>query len=1178
MPTVNNPSGSSVQVTVAAETPVANPTITTYSLYCSTTGQYVQANGTLGATEVFQTAAQWGTKIVTGLTQNTQYCFYAKAKNADGDVQFNGVGLTPTWGTNGVQNFDSYTYVSNYCGSQISSIPWIFCDLGGSNGTWSRITTGGCSGNALQYNKPSAANGTGSLLRSEKFDGTGQTTVTVSFDMTNSYSASYLSDRIYMWVGDWSYGGGLYTSNGTTSTQNVYFDKARNCERVELTFNISALTYKNNLNFGIWSNSSGAAHNYDVILDNFSVNVSPVTACVTTLNCTDPTVYDVTGGGNYCSGGGGVAVGLSNSQTGVNYQLKDGVANVGSPVAGNTGSAISFGNQTTATTYTVIATNGACSATMNGNAAVTVSTCGGGSTWTGATSTAWHDATNWNPVGIPNDCSAQVLITSNPINGRFPIISIANYSVGDITLQTNARVTANGFNLQVCGNWNGGTGSKTLSLGNGEVIMLGTAAQTIEGSTQFDILRIFNNSVAGDGDVSLINAASVSINKGLHLASGNLLIDGGSSLRLRSTSDTHCAYIDDFTSGFTGNLTGSILADRFVPIRGYNQHYISSPVSTPALSQIGASGPDGSFITPTANCDESQSAKTTVYGSIFAYDDDHQAPGACKLGNWMVKSQGNMENGKGYSAYLAGNSIKTVTGVPNTGNISISGMNNKGSIPVATLQSTLTPIESGWNLVGNPYPSTLHLTISRIGDGFDNQVQVWKTSGPFSGSWIPKVIGAPGAQGQIDIAPFQAFMVLKTSAGNNGSYPFYQGERVRASNTTFYRTDMNNTLVMELNYNGMKDLTTVQFNADATIGFDGAFDANKSSSAVGKPMLFTHLNAGRGYSINTLHALQETTTVPMGLRPEVNGTMTLSAQELSSFDPTTYIYLEDKQAGVWHNLRNGDYTFSTKKTDNQDRFVLHFTPAAQIMTSEASCSGSGMIELTQPGSANWDYSVADNNGTVLSTGTLNASSPVHVSANAGVYTLTLSDNNGYVVMKNIEVGGEQSIVAAFTASNYIAKAQEDITFNAHNADAVTTEWNFGDGSNASTTDATHRYTSEGVYTVSLTVLNEAGCKSVTSQTITITSREATGLANNTSKKLNIWSADNRVFIDFGGQTKVEAEIDLYNIIGQLISSEQFGRSSIYSKEIPNLEAAYLIVKVKNEGVTTTKRVFIGNVK
>lgn len=89
VPTVNNATSNSLNVTLNVETPVPNPSITTYSIYCTTTSQYVQTNGALGNNEVFQTMSLWGTKTVTGLSNNKEYCFYAKARNNDGDVRYN---------------------------------------------------------------------------------------------------------------------------------------------------------------------------------------------------------------------------------------------------------------------------------------------------------------------------------------------------------------------------------------------------------------------------------------------------------------------------------------------------------------------------------------------------------------------------------------------------------------------------------------------------------------------------------------------------------------------------------------------------------------------------------------------------------------------------------------------------------------------------------------------------------------------------------------------------------------------------------------------------------------------------------------------------------------------------------------------------------------------------------
>lgn len=112
----------------------------------------------------------------------------------------------------------------------------------------------------------------------------------------------------------------------------------------------------------------------------YTVTTTNASGCTDTDNITitvnpAPTAYTVTGSGSYCSGGTGLPVGLSSSQTGVNYQLQANAVNTGSPIAG-TGSAISFGNQTSAGTYTVIATNAttSCTNNMTGNAVITIST------------------------------------------------------------------------------------------------------------------------------------------------------------------------------------------------------------------------------------------------------------------------------------------------------------------------------------------------------------------------------------------------------------------------------------------------------------------------------------------------------------------------------------------------------------------------------------------------------------------------------------------------------------------------------------------------------------------------------------------------------------------------------------------------------------------------------------
>lgn len=97
---------------------------------------------------------------------------------------------------------------------------------------------------------------------------------------------------------------------------------------------------------------------------NYAVTVNPL-----------PDINTVTGGGTYCFGASGVEVGLNDSQSGVNYQLKLNGTNTGSPLAG-TGSVLSYGNQTTVGAYTVLATDATttCSLLMTGTATVIANT------------------------------------------------------------------------------------------------------------------------------------------------------------------------------------------------------------------------------------------------------------------------------------------------------------------------------------------------------------------------------------------------------------------------------------------------------------------------------------------------------------------------------------------------------------------------------------------------------------------------------------------------------------------------------------------------------------------------------------------------------------------------------------------------------------------------------------
>ena len=789
--------------------------------------------------------------------------------------------------------------------------------------------------------------------------------------------------------------------------------------------------------------------------------------------------------------------------------------------------------------------------------------------WTGAGGNSlWSTAANWSANSVPNDCSANVLIASATGNNWPTITTPVN--VGSFTMTAGSITLSD--TLSICGNVTGtSSGNLPQVTGGGVLALTGSSQQTISGKLQAVNVKINNTT-----GVVMQPGSSVYVSNILELQSGNLNTTAG-TLTLTSTSANQIGIIDNFSQGYAGTITGNIVAQRYFDASLYaHQHLIGSPVYNPTMSQLSPTGAAGYI--EDHDCDETQSDNGTPYGNIFSYNESHGS--VCEIQSWYVETNGTrtLNPGEGYSYLNIGAGTISLTGVPNLNSsygvsASVNGgvsspLTNGGWSAQYTLQHR--PMLSGFNLIANPYPAPVVIGLqsdqSTNNSTFGSKVYVFETEGTRQGSYMATDT----------IAPFQAFMVQRTSPGSGGTYTIFGSDRVRSS-ASFYRqyTDNQLNITSTNSATGLIDETTIAFNSASTNNYDPVYDAYKIPGALNRHTMYT-LNNNNWMSINTLTSIEETGTVAMGFEPGVSGTYTLSFDGINTFDPTCYIMLEDLQTGTMYNIRNGAYTFTSNIADDWNRFVLHFTPPAEILSTDATCEAPGEINIVQAGNATWNYLVKDENNKVTANGILNNTNLISISANVGIYTLTLTDTSGYTVMKNIQVGGVQRVIAAFATSTTTAQVQENITFNSDSANVTSYSWDFGDGSTAVGITSSHIYQVQGVYNVVLMVKGEGGCVSSTAKNITVTSRSITGIQDVTKGKLNIWSHGNVVYIDFSDQGNVEAEIEMYDVLGQLLSSDKFGSSTVYTKQIGNTEAAYIIVKVKNDECVTTKKVFISN--
>ncbi len=188
--------------------------------------------------------------------------------------------------------------------------------------------------------------------------------------------------------------------------------------------------------------SAAGSYTYTAVVTD-AKGCTSTSSIVVTVNATPSNTFNVTGGGSYCSGGAGLDVGLNGSQSGVNYQLiLNGVTDVGSPIAG-TGSALTFGLQSTAGTYTVRGTNSfGCTALMTGSAIIVVNPNPSASA--GPDATLVHCAADSVRLGGSPTASggtSPYTYSWSPSFGLTPSLTIANPDVRGISSTINYTVT-----------------------------------------------------------------------------------------------------------------------------------------------------------------------------------------------------------------------------------------------------------------------------------------------------------------------------------------------------------------------------------------------------------------------------------------------------------------------------------------------------------------------------------------------------------------------------------------------------------------------------------------------------------------------------------------------------------------------------------------------------------------
>lgn len=374
---------------------------------------------------------------------------------------------------------------------------------------------------------------------------------------------------------------------------------------------------------------------------------------------------------------------------------------------------------------------------------------------------------------------------------------------------------------------------------------------------------------------------------------------------------------------------------------------------------------------------------------------------------------------------------------------------------------------------------------------------------------------------------------------------------------------------------GNIDEATVYFDQNIDPAYLYAEDAQKIFSGVaGVPVIYSESSNNIPCSINGIGTLSSSETVSIGVDVDVDGLFTITAPNLTNFDPTSIIRLEDRANGRFIDMRTNFCQAQILATEPATgRFYLHVSYPVSVAATVAGCSNNdGVLSVTSDNSITWTTcQLLDAFGNTA--GTYNNITGVYnfTGLAEGDYYMSYSYGN-YNTTVPFHINGNY-IVANIEASAVLVSTGQEVDFSAVAPNSNQFEWDFGDGTLIyGIAHPTLAYYEPGVYQVNLKCSNSVGC--IDNAQIEITVSQALAVNDVEKKAVSISAHEKSVVVNLNDATNNNTQMQVYNLIGQSVYNSPITaqNSTVSLDEQP---VGYYMVSVKDGEQTTTKRVFLG---
>lgn len=468
-------------------------------------------------------------------------------------------------------------------------------------------------------------------------------------------------------------------------------------------------------------------------------------------------------------------------------------------------------------------------------------------------------------------------------------------SPGCVILYTEPIAVHVGQTVTYSGSWNGELTTKSSIV----------VSQNLTLSAD---LEVCSCKVTGNAKITVPAGKTLIVEKGIEITpNAEIVIENNGSL----------LQIDELAVNI-GNVK---VKRQTTPMRATDFTYWSTPVAPFTLTNV---------------------SPATKSDKFFSFD--------ANINNWQTHLNGavQMQNGKGYIVRAPqGWSLTNLTGGKYTSNFV--GTPNNGLI-----EAPLVKNATGFNLIGNPYPSAIDIDLFLTDPANENLVQgtvyLWTHNTGVSAS-IPGtetynystddyakynltggVKTASGVAGGVNptgkIAVGQAFFIEANPALANGNYSatFNNSMRVVGNNDQFFRTtttEKNRVWINITNNAGAYDEALIGYVSGATNEFDTKYDG--ATFPAGNPIAIYSILETTSLSIQgRALPFDQTDSIPLGYVSNASGNMTIALDNFDGLFADQNVYLFDNTTATLHNLKNSSYTFTTTSGTFNNRFELRF--------------------------------------------------------------------------------------------------------------------------------------------------------------------------------------------------------------------------------------------------------------